>query len=825
MHTLIQDLRYGARALLKNPGFAGVVTFTLALAIGANSVLFSFVNVLLLRPLPIKDLETMAFIEGLNSQRADDFLLISEPDYLDYRERARSFEDTGAYRLTAYTLTGDGDPQRAVTGEATASFFDIWGLDAVRGRTFTEAEDRPGAPGVVMLSHGFWVREFASDPSIVGRMLTLNGKPHTVVGVVSPRIEIGTIGKTELWVPLAADGGGDRNDRRLRVFGRLADQTSVGAASNEVAAIALQLQEEYPDSNTGFEAVARGGRESLMGGANTRLIFTLLSVVVLGVLAVACANVANLMLSRAVGRRRELALRSALGASRTRVIRQLLTESFLLSVLGGLGGLAMAAAAMRLIRAVSAEPIFEMIVVERDVLLFAAALALITPLIFSLFPALQASRTDVSEALKENGGRSSGGLRGSRSRATLVVSQLALACSLLIGSGLVVRTVYEIVKIDWGFDHRNLLTFQVELPEVRYVDAARLRGFFDESLRRIRAVPGVSGAAAVAPMPIFGGERTVKMEVEGREASRPEDQPWAVLVVASDAYLETIDLPLLRGRPIDQGDAPDGARVAVVTRELARRYWPDEDAIGKRLALVEEGAAARTWLEVVGVVGDLRSPDITDAPKPTVLVPLAQQPPRLATFMVRGTRGSKRVGPGHSPGSERRRRRAGDLPGQHDGADQPRASVVGSGSPGDVPGLRDHRVAHGRFGPLRDDVLQREPKAPGDRDPHGARSEGPRRSVDGAGPGRAIDARQPRSRRAGRAGLREGDGERALRRHRGRPLDVRRCDADSRLGGSTRDLCARAPGHPGRPDPDAPGRVAQPDIACWISRNSRSRSV
>ena len=257
------------------------------------------------------------------------------------------------------------------------------------------------------------------------------------------------------------------------------------------------------------------------------------------------------------------------------MIRQLLTESFLLSLLGGLGGLAMAAAAMRLIRAVSAEPIFEMIVVERDVLLFAGALSLITPLIFSLFPALQASRTDVSEALKENGGRGSGGLRGSRSRAALVVSQLALACTLLIGSGLVVRTVYEIVKIDWGFDHRNLLTFQVELPEVRYADAGRLGGVFDESLRRIRALPGVSGAAVVTPMPIFGGERTVKMEVEGREASRPEDQPWAVLVVASDAYLETIDLPLLRGRPIDQSDAPDGARVAVVTRELARRYWPD----------------------------------------------------------------------------------------------------------------------------------------------------------------------------------------------------------------------------------------------------------
>jgi len=639
MGTLLQDVRYGARTLAKNPGFALVIALTLSLAIGANSVLFSFVNVLLLRPLPIKEIEGVAFIEGLNAQRGDERLRISAPDFLDFQERSTRFGELGAYRWVVYTLTGEGDPQRITAADATASFFQIWGLDAVKGRPFLPEEDRPGAPGVVILSHGFWTRKLAADPAVIGRVLTLNGAPHTVVGVLSPAIEIGGLGTIEVWTPLAVDRAtANRNERTLRVTGRLAPGSSVEQASAEIATLARQLQREYPDTNTGFEAAVWGVRESLLGGAQTYLILALLGVFVAGVLAVGCSNVANLMLARAVGRRRELAIRSALGASRRRLVRQLLTESLLLSLLGGLGGVVMAWAALRVIRAAAFEPIFARFVVDGDVFAFAAALSLITPVVFGLLPALRASSSDAGETLKESGGRGSGGLRGRRSRNALVVSQLALACALLICAGLILRTVHEVVRIDWGFEHRNLLTFQLELPETRYAGDDQVRGFFDQVLPRLRALPGVQTAAAADPLPIFGGERTVQLELEGQTAARKEDRPWAVAVFISDEYTRTLDLPLLQGRSITVHDGPEAARVAMVTQELARRYWPDADPLGRRLAIRSEGQGEEAeWVEVVGVTGDLRSPDLTVAPKPTVFLPISQSPQRAAAVMVRAT--------------------------------------------------------------------------------------------------------------------------------------------------------------------------------------------
>jgi predicted permease len=375
MRNMLQDLRYGLRGLVQNPGFTLVVTLILALAIGVNSVLFSFVNLLLLRKLPIQDIERVAFIEGRNARQGAERLRLSPADFLDYRERSTSFEGLSAYGLSSMTLTGSGEPTLLTTGGATASFFRIWGLTASLGRTFRDSEDRKGAPPVTMLSHGAWTRRFGADPGVVGRVLMLNGRPHEVVGVLTPEIEVGSFSTVEVWTPLALDPASARRDERvLRVTGRLAPGSTLERAAAEVAGLARQLQQEHPDTNAGFDAAVLAARESLMGGRRLLLVFTLLGVIVAGVLAVACANVANLVLARSLARRRELAIRSALGASSARILRQLLAEGALLGAAGGLAGLAVAWFVMRVIRSAGHEPAFALIVVDPRVALFAAVL-------------------------------------------------------------------------------------------------------------------------------------------------------------------------------------------------------------------------------------------------------------------------------------------------------------------------------------------------------------------------------------------------------------------------------------------------------------------
>jgi len=634
MRNTLQDLRYGMRGLAKSPGFTLVVTLILALAIGANSVLFSFVNLLLLRKLPIREIERVAFIEGRNSQQGAERLRLSPADFLDYRERSTSFEGLGAYSLSSATLTGRGEPTLLTTGRATASFFELWGLRAELGRSFVESEDRVGGAAVVLLSHGAWTRRFGADPGIVGRVLMLNARPHEVVGVLTPEIEVGSFSTVEVWTPLALDrAGAARNDRLLRVTGRLAPGATVARASAEVSGIARQLQQEHPDTNSGFEAGVLAARESLMGGRRLLLVFTLLGIIVLGVLAVACANVANLVLSRSLARRRELAIRSALGASSGRILRQLLAEGALLGAAGGLLGLAVAWTVMRVIRSVSHEPAFALIVVDQRVALFAGALALVTPLAFSAWPALHALRDEAGKALRETGGRGAADVSGKRARVLLVVSQLALACALVIGASLVVRSVRAAVDQDWGFDTRPLVSFRYDLPQERYPDPARALAFRDRLLSGLRALPGAAAAGAIEPLPILGGERTLQLDLPGREAARPEDRPWSVVFRASEGALEALDVPLLRGRWFGPRDAE--ADVALVTRAFGERYFGGEEPVGRSLGVYTDARGLPRRVVVVGVVGDVRAPDRTDPLKPTIFLPMDRDAARQSSVVQR----------------------------------------------------------------------------------------------------------------------------------------------------------------------------------------------
>jgi putative ABC transport system permease protein len=632
MRSVAQDLQFGARAVLKNPGFAFVVSATLALAIGANSVIFSFASSIFFRPLPIAD--GVAFLEGLDPQTGDGRARFSAPDFLDFRERNTTFLDLAAFYFAPATLTGSGDPLRVTTACATASQFPLWGLKTVLGRAFTEAEDAPGAAGVVVVSHGFWTRHLGADPGVVGRVLTLDDRPHEVVGVLGPEIEIGGLSRIEMWTPLAIDRRtADRAERVLRTSGRLKPGATVAQASAEIASLAKRLQTEHPTTNTGWEARVLSSRDSLMG-PNAFLVLTLLTIVVSGVLLVGCANVANLMLARGVTRQRELAVRTALGASRLRIVRQLLTEGLILSLLGALGGLLVAGLGLRLVRAIAYEPAFRLVEVDYKLLLFAGALALLTPLVFGLLPALQATAGDTAETLKQTGGRGSGGPRGRRSRSLLVVSQLALASALLIAAGFVLRSAYAASHLEWGFEPEGLVALRLELPSSRYPTDDDVRSFENRILGQIRALPGVRSAAAETTLPVVEDEKTVTLELEGREAQTARDQPWAVAVTASPSYRETLGLPLLAGRDLTAGDGPNSSRVALVSQEMARRYWGEGNAVGERFRLRDEGGKSG-WIEVVGVVGDVRPLDPRTGKRSALVLPLAQYPARAIALLLR----------------------------------------------------------------------------------------------------------------------------------------------------------------------------------------------
>ncbi len=636
MRDLWGDLRFAIRMLVKTPAVAGVVIVTLALAIGSNTIVFSFANLLLIRPLPFHEIERVVAVFAVDPRRGNDRASVSLPDLIDWQSQARMVESLSAFESASYTLTGRGDPERVRAMLATADLFEAWGLSPVEGRLFAAHEDRPGADPVVVLSHRYWKEKFGSDRGVLGEALSLNSAPHTVVGVLTPEIEIGTLSLVDLWIPLALDPTQPRDRRTLEVTARLKAAATREQAAAEFRSLAERLEEAHPETNTGWQARVVPLTEAMVG-RNTWLLLVLLGLSVAFVLLIACANVANVLLARASVRSREMAVRLAMGAGRFRLARQLGAESLLLGLLGGALGVLLAHTGLAAIRAVDAEPFFQMLTIDKNVLFFIALLSVMIPVFISLAPILEAARTDLRSALHEGRRGATGGPRVRRRRAALVVIQLSLATALLVVSGLVVRTVLAIERVELGFSPNGLLMARLELDAENYPEPARRRNFMEALLARLEGVPGVRHVAATDRLPLLDGEASLGLRVAGRPEPLPAETPWAIPFRVSPDYLRTMGIPLERGRLFAETDRENGALVALVNREMASRYWPDgESPLGSRVKLIE-AASEGPWVEIVGIVGNVLGSDLDGPTKPQVYLPMLQHSERAMVVLLRTT--------------------------------------------------------------------------------------------------------------------------------------------------------------------------------------------
>jgi putative ABC transport system permease protein len=632
----LQDLRFGARLLVKDRGATAVVVSTLALGIAANAIVFGFTDLLLLRPLPIGNAARIAMVYGVDPRQGMNRARVSVPDLREIRDGTRSFEDVAASWGSRMSLTGAGEPRAVNVSFVTANLPRVWDVPVVRGRAFLPGEDAADRPGVAILSHRFWTSQWARDEAVLGRPITLNGKSYTVVGVFTPAIELGNIGAIDIWVPFNAnDPAASRGTRGVTVFGLLRPGATLGPLNAELTTIADRLQREYPTTNAGWRLRAISMREATVG-ANTWIFLALLGVIVTLVLLVACANVATVMLARASARRREIAVRLALGATRPRLARQLVSEGLLLGLAGGGVGLVLTYFGLRGFERLSEESYFQRLEINGNLLIFTLALSLLAPVLFGLIPALQSSRPNLNEDLKE-GSRDGSSSRGGRTRSALVVVQVAFALSLLIVAGLVVRAVNHIQRVPLGITTDGVLATHVRLDPPKYGDdGARLRALA-AILERLRALPGVTAAAAMTALPVADSEPPRQFVVVGRPAPSPAEVPWAVEAATTVAYDRTFGIPLVAGRFWTEADRPESTPVAIVSRDAARRYWADRSPLGDRIQILDgSGRPSGRALEIVGVVDDVKGASLAEPPPPRLYRPLAQAASESVALALRG---------------------------------------------------------------------------------------------------------------------------------------------------------------------------------------------
>ena len=631
MQVLLQDLRYGARTLIKKPLFTIVAVVTLALGIGANTAIFSVVNAVLLRSLPYHKADQMVILFGRSPSGDDD--VISQLEAEDFKAGMQSLEDLVGFQSQSVNLTGIDRPDRIRGAFVTANFFQFFNLTPTIGRTFAAGEDKQGAPKLVVVNEKMWRERLNGDPNIADRKLILNGEPYSVIGVVSADFKQPMDTEVEAWLPLAYFPGnsGKREARFLFGMGRLKDGAILEQARTEATTVASQLSQAYPAENTGRGAKVDSFRDRMISGVRPMLWVLFAAVAV--ILLIACANLANLLLARGLSRQREVAVRAALGASRWRLIRQLLTETTIISVVGGVSGVLLAYWGLRALLKLPQNFIgADQATLDARVFLFALAISLVTGWLFGLAPALQLARPKLQSFLREGGRGSGEGARWNRVRGGFVVFQVALSLLLLVGAGLLIRSFDRLLKVDVGFKPDNLLSLEYRLPRNKYGSSEVQWNFHRQVTEKIQEIPGVKSVTLIRGLPFSGNGGTTQITLPDRELPQKGSEPEVMFNTAMPNYFETIGIPLLRGRTFGNQDQANTPGVLVVNKMMAEKFWPNQDPIGKQVRFGDGSQSS-----IIGVVGDAKHYFIGEDQRPQIYAPYSQLPGLFATLLIRTT--------------------------------------------------------------------------------------------------------------------------------------------------------------------------------------------
>jgi len=637
MLMLWQDVRYGLRMLAKSPGFTAVVVLTLALGIGANTAIFSVVSAVLLQPLPFPQPDRLVALQRIDMRTGEQVRSQSYPDFADLRAQNKSLEAAAAYDESSATMTGMGSPIHLSMGIFSADMFNVLRVPPILGREFTAEEDKPGTH-VAVLSYRLWKTRFGGDPKVMDKKIVLDGTPYTVAGVMPAEFQFPLDSQPmDLWTTIAVEGAesqAERGSHFLGVIGRLRSGATLAAANAETAEISARLGKQYQDTNSHWRMALEPEMQELVGDVRPALLMVLGAVGFL--LLIACANAANLLLARAAGRQREMAIRASLGAGKSRILGQLLTESVLLSLAGGALGLLLAVwgtAALANFPSLGI-PRLASAGVDARALAFTLVVSLLTGILFGLAPALHASRFNLFRSLKEGGRTATDGMGRSRLRALLVISQVSLAVVLLIGASLLIESMFHLLHQSPGFDPQGVMAFNLDLPDSRYGKPEQSADFFRDLLARIRAVPGVKDASGVLPLPLSGDSMRTSFEIEGKPMAKSDLPGTNIRAVGLD-YFQTMRIPLLAGREFDARDDRHAPHVVIINQTLARRFFPNESAIGKHIKPGMSSGKTDTMCEIVGVVGDVKHRRLWLPHDPESYVPYDQNPIGGMNIVVR----------------------------------------------------------------------------------------------------------------------------------------------------------------------------------------------